>query len=147
MDKVNRIFKPQASDLGLETHLSGKSYKQSRGPNVFEIVPYVLIDNALKCTLKGLDVEVTGNDLDKMVELRVISYGPELLHDEKTRIFEKGFRGKGAVASGKSGSGIGLHLANRIVKLFKGSITVEQAVSERRGGLLLTEFVVRLPVL
>ena len=148
VDKVCRCFKPRASELGQIITLTGKSRRMAKGPNVFEIIPYVLIDNALKYASRGHEVVVDVNDVSYGVELTVSSPGPEIGREELVHIFDKGVRGKHAVDTGKEGSGIGLYLASRIVsENFGGTISANQDSGQQGAHRLLnTTFVVRIPI-
>jgi signal transduction histidine kinase len=147
VDKVNKCMKPRATGMRLTTRLLGESHKSSRGPNVFEIVPYALLDNAIKYSPPDRLVSVEVKDLSDRIVLRVSSEGPAMNEEEKQKIFERGFRGQGAIRSGKPGSGLGLFLASRIVQEhFHGRIRVVQSsCTAASDNQVPTEFVVELP--
>jgi signal transduction histidine kinase len=72
-------------------------------------------------------------------DIVVSNYGLEIHEDEVANLFEKGVRGREVIKHGIGGTGIGLHLAQRIM-------------SEGEGDLLLTSikdpvsFTIRIPV-
>lgn len=108
---------------------------------LLNIVFNTLIDNAGKYSL-GTRKPITvsgGYEPDRdYFRLEVSNYGLPIHEDEKELLFDKGFRGGEAIRQGIGGTGIGLHLASRIMH-------------EGNGELLLTSltdpvtFVIRIP--
>lgn len=133
-DKVVKCFRPMASDRDIEIILTGKSHSTGKGPKAFEIVPYILIENAVKYSNKGQDISVNFMENAVNIVCEVISKGPSLIDGEQDTIFKKGFRGANAVKSGVPGSGLGLHLAKDIVQLFDGNIIHQE--TEKQADLL-----------
>lgn len=126
VDKVVRCFQAAAKDKSLEIVLSGQSYRFTRGPNILDIVPYVLIDNAIKYSLPHNKVEVAVYDLDATTVVSISSIGPVVRSEELERIFEAGYRGKNASSLRPSGTGIGLSVAKEILEKFSGEIGINQ---------------------
>lgn len=108
---------------------------------LLNIVFNTLIDNAGKYSL-GTRKPITvsgGYEVDRdYFRLEVSNYGLPIHLDERELLFDKGFRGGEAIRQGIGGTGIGLHLASRIMH-------------EGNGELLLTSladpvtFVIRIP--
>lgn len=98
----------------------------------------VLADNAVKYTPPGSEVRLSCRRAqDHGVEFRVRDNGPGIHDDELPRLFDKFFRGRGAMQ--QSGSGIGLYLARSVVASHGGSLTAHNIPG---GG---AEFRVWLP--
>lgn len=123
--KVVRCFEPIARRSQVDVSISGTSFDSAYGPNTFEIIPYILIDNAVKYAPRNSTVDVSVNDSLGRVNVLVRSIGPEIRTDEQKLIFEKGYRGEVARDREDSGSGLGLFLCKKMVDQFKGSILVE----------------------
>jgi two-component system OmpR family sensor kinase len=104
------------------------------------LVMYNLIENALKFTSVDEAVEVRALEDEKAIVVEVADSGPGIPSDELSKIFEELYRG--ANARGIEGSGLGLALVQRIVKLHSGQIKVRSHQDEPHG----TVFTVRLPV-
>jgi len=104
------------------------------------LVMYNLIENALKFTSVDEAVEVRALEDEKTIVVEVADSGPGIPSDELSKIFEELYRG--ANARGIEGSGLGLALVQRIVKLHSGQIKVRSHQDEPHG----TVFTVRLPV-
>ncbi len=97
-----------------------------------------LVDNALKFTPPGAEVEVRAFEVHPWQVLEVADDGPGISEMDLPHIFEELFRGQNA--HGLSGSGLGLALVRTIVTLHGGTIAVR---SQPGQG---TIFTMRLPV-
>lgn len=127
IDKVQRCFKSMAQNQGKSVTLSGHSFRKIKGQDVFELVPYTIIDNAVKYSPSGYDISVEVFDQGATTAMIVKSYGPKIGDDEKSAIFGKYFRGRAAVESKSPGTGIGLNISAKIIdEIFSGSISVHQ---------------------
>lgn len=130
VDKVVKCFRPIANSKDVSIKLNRGSTATSFGPNVFEIICYILIDNAVKYCRKNEEINVTFADSEKNIVFRIQSYGPTVNEDEYEKIFEKGYKGREAVSSGSSGSGLGLHLARDLLKTFNGKVLFQTIDTE-----------------
>ena len=97
-----------------------------------------LISNAIKYSPQGGTVEVSAEEDDGIVRIRVRDEGFGIPPELGDRIFTKFFRGA-AAARGISGSGLGLALSRSVVEAHGGSIGFESTVGEG------TTFSVELP--
>ncbi len=125
VDKVVRSFRPIATRQNVTLQFSGSSFSSSRGPDVFEIVTYVLLDNAIKYSPRNSDVKIRIFEIENNIEIEIKSLGPHIDFDEREKIFRKNYRSQNAVQRGSAGSGIGLYLADMLVRRFGGRISVE----------------------
>lgn len=148
--KVVRSFSPFAKHSGTNIKLNGSSYRESYGPNVFEIISYLLIDNAVKYSPKHETVTVTVEEDEKTITVDVNSTGPQIMREEMEAIFVDGFRGSNAKKLGKPGNGMGLELAKRLVMQFNGEISAssEPIPEFRIDDVQMAEvrFTVKVPV-
>ncbi len=97
-----------------------------------------LIGNAIKYSPDGGDIDVVLRAAGQTARVTIRDRGIGIAADERTRVFERGYRGRSA--AGIDGSGLGLFISAEIVKRHGGSITCAPAPD---GG---TEFEVRLPL-
>jgi two-component system OmpR family sensor kinase len=97
-----------------------------------------LLDNALKYTPGKGQVQVRATDDGTVAEIEVADTGSGIPDDELPHIFEELYRGH--QAKRVEGSGLGLTLVQRIVKLHGGEISVR---SRNQQGTVMT---VRLPL-
>lgn len=127
VDKVVRCFRPKANTRRINLFLRGPSFGATYGPAIFELVPYAIIDNAVKYAPFRTDISVDVIDKEKEIYVCVESLGPLIDPPERTKIFEKGYRGIHASQFIPSGTGIGLHTAKELLeKYFNGTISVTQ---------------------
>ncbi len=95
----------------------------------------ILIENALRHTGAGTTVKVEVAQSPDRALLRVADDGPGIAKEHAPQVFERFYRGHGALASG---SGLGLAIARELVTLMGGGIRLETAGR-------WTIFVVELP--
>lgn len=99
----------------------------------------ILVDNALKYTATGGNVNVSCKRSGRRVELRVADTGPGIAAEHQKRIFDRFYRVDEARKRAAGGSGLGLAIAKWIVEAHHGRISVESTVGKG------TTFIVRLP--
>lgn len=95
----------------------------------------LLIDNAARYSPAGSNIRISASPVDGMIALAVEDEGIGLDAEERTRLFEKFYRGA-SVRSTTRGSGLGLWIANSFVKASKGHIEI--ASPGKGNGTLLT---------
>ncbi len=103
---------------------------------IAEIVNNV-VTNAIRYTPPGGRIDVDCRHSDGKLVLTVADGGPGVAPEDRTRIFEAGYRG--TAATGTKGSGLGLGLARRFVEAHGGTIRLVD--TEQPGA----RFVVTLP--
>lgn len=126
VDKVKRCFSASAKHKNIEIFLSGESFRLAEGPNILDIVPYTLIENAIKYAPNDTNIYIEVRDTEFESEVSVESIGPRLEENELTSIFARGFRGANAIKVRSSGTGLGLYVANDVMEVFQGRISVSQ---------------------
>ena len=99
---------------------------------------YNLLDNALKFSQVGDNVEVRAFEVDNWLVIEVADNGPGIPENDLPYIFEELYRGSNA--RGQPGSGLGLALVQTIVRRHGGTVTVR---SRSGQGTVLT---LRLPL-
>ena len=146
--KVVRCFGPLAERTSVQVTMKGSSFGTSVGPNTFEIIPYIVIDNAIKYSPNNSSVEVSVHDAPDFIELVVVSLGPNIRPVERDLIFEKGYRGDVARSREDSGSGLGLFLCKKMVEAFGGEISVEvgdEEIETSKGFCRIITFAATFP--
>jgi len=91
-----------------------------------------LLDNAIKYTPEGGTINVAVQILDTTSKLIVEDSGPGIPHEDRSRIFDRFYRGSGRQMN-HSGSGLGLAIVKTIADMHGASLTIGQ--SPNLGGL------------
>lgn len=106
-----------------------------------EFIPLILLDNALKYSAPDSDIEIKFEQNQRNVKVSVKSIGPFVSDENKERIFDKFFRDKSAESFSKDGIGMGLWIAQQILKAHNSKIYYYKDLRETRPiGLNIFEF-------
>jgi len=93
---------------------------------------YHIVENASKYVLPNSVIEIRFNSEDKSFSIVFLMQSYKLSSDDTDRIFEEGFSGSVAVRAGKSGHGIGMYRAKKLLILNKGNLIFDPGkVTER----------------
>ena len=84
-----------------------------------------LLTNAVKYNRPGGTVTLSAEETDQTIWISVSDTGIGIAPEERDRIFEKFYRSESGEVRERTGHGLGLSLANDIVKLHNGSLSVE----------------------
>lgn len=114
-------------DRLVETEFSAGSTPVDCDAILIKRVFKILLDNAAKYSPPGSPVCVQVSGVSGMTAVSVISEGDALGERERQLVFEKYYRGGGALASGLSGTGLGLWSAKLIVEAHHGTIRATTA--------------------
>lgn len=98
-----------------------------------------LLSNAIKFSKENGDIYVTINSQNEELEIIVEDNGIGISEENKRTIFEKFTQVDTSLNRKNEGSGTGLSLANALVKLHNGEITVQSEINKG------TKFIVKLP--
>ena len=144
-DKARRILLRNAGKRGINILLSGPSHNEVDILPAFEMVPFVLLDNAVKYSPgeQEIVIKVTDNPSSgRRIEATVSSIGPTVEPSQIPHLCERGFRGNHAASSGIAGQGIGLYLADTLVRLSSGKLEIssESQPSFHIDGIGYSEF-------
>jgi two-component system, OmpR family, sensor kinase len=106
--------------------------------SLISLTCYNLLDNALKFTQAGDNIEVRAFEVDNWLVIEVADNGPGIPDNDLPFIFEELYRGSNT--SNQPGSGLGLTLVWTIVKRHGGLVTVRSRSGQG------TVFTLRLPL-
>lgn len=98
-------------------------------PDLFELLVYNLVDNAVKYAYRGSTIYVSWRIVEKGYKLTIYSFGPEIKKED--RIYDLYSRGSINNKNVVDGDGIGLFVAKRIEKLL--GITVSHKCEKIYG--------------
>ncbi len=97
---------------------------RSSSPDDLDQILDNLIDNAIAYAPGPIEIDVEDGPGHDLLVLGVRDHGPGVAPDERARVTERFFRGKGVQAEG---SGLGLAIARELVERWNGSLTLEDA--------------------
>jgi two-component system sensor histidine kinase ResE len=128
----------QVSELAEERQLSLSLNQPSGLPRISVDRPRMkqvilnLLDNAIKYTFSGgeITVEVHADEGNKQLICSVRDTGEGIPEEDLPYIFEKLYRAKRTKRRPVEGSGLGLTLAQQIIKAHQGEITVQSKLNE-----------------
>lgn len=115
-DKARHILLNRAKGKQVYINFKGNSNFEFDAIEAFELVPFVILDNAIKYSPANRNIEVTFTEENRELEVKIRSCGPMVNTNELSRIFEKGFRGTNGTLAG-AGEGLGLYLAKTLCGL------------------------------
>jgi signal transduction histidine kinase len=126
-DKARRILADGARDREVMIELDGESRVEIDALPVFELLPFVLLENGVKYSPKGQSVTVRFETVAGRQVVVVSSIGPAVTDAELPRLFEKKFRG--SATTRLPGEGLGLYLADQVCQFH--SIRVRATLGRR----------------
>ena len=119
-DRVVRSLRPTALSKGVRLNLGGASIGRIDGIALFDVIPYLMIQNAIKYAPKETNAEIIFSENAGRVSAHLSSVGPAVEEGEIDRIFISGFRGQNARRLTSEGAGLGMHLLKTMVELHDG---------------------------
>lgn len=139
-DKTRRILAEEARDRRVTIQLEGESRVEIDALPVFELLPFVLLENGVKYSPQDQSVTVSFESVGGRQVVTVTSVGPAVSDAELPHLFEKGYRG--AQTAALPGEGLGLFLAKQVCGFHDVQIRAE--IGRRNlyqmGGTSYSEF-------
>lgn len=131
-DRARKSILLSSASRKVTLRIGGSSNSQAQAVQMFDVVPYILLQNAVKYSPDGEDVQITVLEKDDYIFATVESWGPTLHDEELLRIFSPGFRGKLAEAFESQGSGMGLFVVKRLIDFCEGASVELKQTGEKR---------------
>lgn len=129
--KASHCLEIYARDAGVRiSAFKGSLHTNIEMFPIFDFVPHVLLENAIKYSPSSQTIDVTFEEIQNNFEVKIESFGPSLGVDELSKIFEKGFRGKNAILVSNNGGGYGLYFAKLISELHGLKLTARKDLAE-----------------
>ena len=117
--------------------------------NATKVSSYYILDNAIKYALDNSPIQVDFVEKKASLHISFKMISPLILPEEKEAIFDKGYRGKNAIALNVSGSGFGLFCARKLMKSAFATVSVNPGtfLYQRKGiNYANNEFMMVLPL-
>lgn len=148
-DKIRRVLYKSARHKKVKIELQGNSYAEIEAIQAFELVPFVILDNAIKYSPPDQSIKVEFQDRPThayIASVVISSIGPMVSKDELSTLVLRGARGRNAISSKIPGDGIGLFLAEMLCKGANASLQIESSkdVSFSLSGVDYSEFKVSI---
>lgn len=136
---------PIANERDVGIHLQADVEAEVRGDrDLLDRLTLNLLDNAIRHSPEGGEVEVSLRTGEESCELSVVDHGPGIPEEDRGHVFERFYRvdeARGRDGSSlTSGAGLGLSICRRIAEVHEGTIELVTAEPGR------TEFRVTLPL-
>jgi K+-sensing histidine kinase KdpD len=110
-----------------------------------EFIPLILLDNALKYSVKDSEIEIKFEQRHDTLKVIVKNIGPLVLDGNEKKIFEKFFRDDFAKTFSKEGIGMGLWIAQQILLKHDSELIYYKDRKETRPiGLNIFEFDIKI---
>ncbi len=110
-------------------------------PAAVSEVLYTLLDNASKYTAAGTTIRIEARREDAhLMRISVVDEGPGIPPELREQVFERFFRipGREAIEPNRTGIGLGLPIARRLVESQAGRIWIDSPSSGRGTAVVLT---------
>ncbi|TXS50257.1 sensor histidine kinase [Streptomyces sp. uw30] len=136
VDERLTVWRPAADERGVTIALGGSTDGRPfvlAGPGHLDQVLDNVLSNALEVSPDGGTITVEVEQRGDEVVLSVLDEGPGMSDTDKSRAFDRFWRGRGL--TGKTGSGLGLAVVKQLVTDDGGTVTLGDAPG---GGLRVT---------
>ncbi len=138
-EKVRPLAAKKSQEFGVD--LPEKLDEALLDKDKFSAMLVNLLGNASKYTPEGGRIGLVVTTSDDSLVVSVEDSGVGIAEDELPHVFEKFFRSKDPRVQGETGTGLGLSLANEIVRLHGGELEVTSTVDQG------STFTVTIPLL
>ena len=109
--------------------------------NHIEQVLIILLDNAVKYSKDRKEIHVSVSKSVTQVEITVQDFGEGMTEKDKERVFSRFYRVDKSRVREKGGNGLGLSIAQQLIRGYKGDIRVESVFGN--GSI----FYITLPIM
>jgi two-component system phosphate regulon sensor histidine kinase PhoR len=132
LNEVIAKIKPQVEEkkLTFEVALPEKMPEPELDKDKIAAVLVNLLGNAVKYTPDNGRVTFRVNITDQQIAVEIEDTGVGIAEDELGKVFEKFFRSQDPRVQEQTGTGLGLALAQEVVRLHGGRITVESEINK-----------------
>lgn len=138
VELISRLFPEREIDL----HLAGSLVLEGGDQGTLRQVFTNLIENAVKYSPSGTQVEVAATGDGTLIQVTVADHGPGIPLDERESVFERFRRGKNHA---EQGTGIGLYLVRALITAHGGTVRVADR-PDGPGSVFVTSIPARTAV-
>ena len=120
------------------------TYEYAMSIGYADILPFLLLENAIKYTIGDHDITVTFEEKKDVLYVSITSYGPYCEEDELEMIFNRNYRGRNTEKYSTEGTGVGLFLVKEICNQFNIEIRISSDYIKTFNGIKCGYFTVNL---
>lgn len=131
----------KSKDIVLSARIAHNVYTGWVDVKKVTIILENLLSNALKYTPKKGNVLLDISQNEHLLTIKIIDDGIGISAESKKKLFHQYFRGKNAINTNESGTGIGLLFTKKLIELHKGRIVFESRLN------VGSSFEITIPVL
>ncbi len=117
IEKVAHCLKIETDERNVSIYLDGNSYNSIEANDVFELLPFLLLENAVKYTPPNETISVKFVESENDLIVRFKNLGPRPEKGEIHRLTEKNIRSCHNKVKQETGYGLGLYLASFIAEI------------------------------
>ena len=129
-DKARRMLNAVSREKKVKVCLEGdfNVRRMFDAYTIIDILPYLLLDNAVKYSPERMEVDVVFTYYDHSTEVKISSFGPTVTPDEMDKLKLKHYRGENAkLIDTCVGRGLGLYFVSYICELHGMTFNIESA--------------------
>ncbi|MEI7365900.1 ATP-binding protein [Pectobacterium parmentieri] len=153
-DKAKRILNAFSRGKKVKVAISNGSSSTAvtrtvKARSIIDILPYLILDNAIKYSPNESDVYIDYVEYDNSVVIKVESVGPFVSQEEIAHVFDKGYRSSNAKGNKETtGKGLGLYFAKYICEINNIEIKVfSEKLNYQLSGIDMSNFRVEMSFL
>lgn len=128
-------------DFYMDSDMEGQDVYVQAFRNHIEQVLIILLDNAVKYSKDRKEIHVSVSKSVTQVEITVQDFGEGMTEKDKERVFSRFYRVDKSRVREKGGNGLGLSIAQQLIRGYKGDIRVESVFGN--GSI----FYITLPIM
>lgn len=137
----------EKKELSLVTDFGASPISVPLEPNIYNLtVIGNLVSNAIKFSNQGQTVNLTIKQVGNRAVVTISNYGPGMTKEKMTTLFSMKTRTTTLGTSGEKGTGLGLPLVCKFVKMMSGEVCVDSKPTAGNPHILVTTFSLSFPL-
>lgn len=144
-DKIRMCFAEEAKKRNMTINIQcNGTCDDIKAYSSIELLPFLIIDNALKYTSHGEDINISIYQNFDEQTIKIEAIGAKIEENELDNIYDRKYRGKNSIKYCNDGSGIGLYLAKKICNANNLKIRIESSDKYNRAKKNIDEGLFRM---
>jgi two-component system sensor histidine kinase KdpD len=125
ISQLGREYEAHVNEHSVVLSLSRERAEVMSDPELLSLALAQLLDNAVKYSPPGTDINIAVCQKDGFAEILITSHGKSIRSEYRERIFDRFYRGPDAEQNVTSGTGLGLYVARKIARAHSGSLVLD----------------------